>query len=109
MGDPVIAAALLGFVLGIQHATDPDHLVAVATIVTRERLWDRAHEIASAIANKPSIATQGTVRAIWESLDTNRTAGLTQGLKYCLLANPTGQAEVSREQLMAKGKRFTIR
>lgn len=28
---------LLGFVLGLQHATDPDHLVAVATIVTRER------------------------------------------------------------------------
>lgn len=37
MSDPVLAAALLGFVLGVQHATDPDHLVAVATIVTRER------------------------------------------------------------------------
>jgi hypothetical protein len=28
---------VLGFLLGVQHATDPDHLVAVATIVTRER------------------------------------------------------------------------
>jgi high-affinity nickel-transport protein len=37
MNDSVISAALLGFVLGIQHATDPDHLVAVATIVSRER------------------------------------------------------------------------
>jgi len=37
MTDPVVSAALLGFVLGLQHATDPDHLVAVATIVTRER------------------------------------------------------------------------
>ncbi len=35
--DPVVSAVLLGFVLGLQHATDPDHLVAVATIVTRER------------------------------------------------------------------------
>lgn len=35
--EPVLSAALLGFVLGLQHATDPDHLVAVATIVTRER------------------------------------------------------------------------
>lgn len=35
--EPVVSAALLGFVLGLQHATDPDHLVAVATIVTRER------------------------------------------------------------------------
>lgn len=28
---------LLGFVLGLQHATDADHLVAVGTILTRER------------------------------------------------------------------------
>ncbi|MBI1846003.1 MAG: hypothetical protein HYR86_03405, partial [Candidatus Rokubacteria bacterium] len=34
---PVLSALVLGFVLGLQHATDPDHLVAVATIVTRER------------------------------------------------------------------------
>lgn len=36
-GEPLLSAVLLGFVLGMQHATDPDHLVAVATIVTRER------------------------------------------------------------------------
>jgi high-affinity nickel-transport protein len=35
--DPLLSAVVLGFVLGLQHATDPDHLVAVATIVTRER------------------------------------------------------------------------
>jgi high-affinity nickel-transport protein len=35
--DAVVSAVLLGFVLGLQHATDPDHIVAVATIVTRER------------------------------------------------------------------------
>src|SRR4029453_8999298 len=42
-----------GFLLGLQHATDPDHLVAVATILTRERrfadgaligvLWGAGH------------------------------------------------------------------
>jgi high-affinity nickel-transport protein len=31
---PVI---LLGFLLGMRHATDPDHVIAVATIVTRRR------------------------------------------------------------------------
>ena len=31
-----LSAMLLGFLLGLQHATDPDHLVAVATILTRE-------------------------------------------------------------------------
>ena len=34
---PLLSAVLLGFVLGLQHATDADHLVAVGTILTRER------------------------------------------------------------------------
>lgn len=28
---------LIGFLLGVRHATNPDHVVAVATLVTRER------------------------------------------------------------------------
>ena len=32
----------LGFFLGMRHATDPDHVVAVTTIVTRERQLTRA-------------------------------------------------------------------
>jgi ABC-type nickel/cobalt efflux system permease component RcnA len=48
-----LSAIVLGFLLGLQHATDPDHLVAVATILTRERrfangaligvLWGAGH------------------------------------------------------------------
>jgi high-affinity nickel-transport protein len=62
----VFAAALLGFVLGIQHATDPDHLVAVATIVTRERrfadgalmgvLWGLGHALTLGTAGAVIIA-----------------------------------------------------
>src|SRR5579863_4923621 len=33
----VFAVMLLGFFLGMRHATDPDHVVAVTTIVSRER------------------------------------------------------------------------
>jgi high-affinity nickel-transport protein len=32
-----LAIVLLGFFLGMRHATDPDHVVAVTTIVSRER------------------------------------------------------------------------
>ena len=32
----------IGFVLGIRHATDPDHVIAVSTIVTREQKPSRA-------------------------------------------------------------------
>jgi sulfite exporter TauE/SafE len=45
----------LGFFLGMRHATDPDHVIAVATLVTRERtlrsatrlgvLWGLGHTI----------------------------------------------------------------
>jgi ABC-type nickel/cobalt efflux system permease component RcnA len=40
-----LSMALLGFFLGMRHATDPDHVVAVTTIVSRERRVDRAGEI----------------------------------------------------------------
>ena len=32
-----LSVLLFGFVLGMQHATDPDHVVAVTTIVSRQR------------------------------------------------------------------------
>src|SRR5215218_9811835 len=40
MSDPSGGAAsllLLGFLLGVRHATDADHVLAVATIVSRQR------------------------------------------------------------------------
>lgn len=37
-----LSAALLGFLLGLRHATDADHVVAVTTIVARERTLRRA-------------------------------------------------------------------
>src|SRR6202171_3137263 len=46
---------ITGFVLGMRHATDPDHVIAVSTIVSRERsivkaaligiLWGCGHTI----------------------------------------------------------------
>jgi enoyl-CoA hydratase/carnithine racemase len=66
----------------------------VTEIVERRDLWDRAHEIAASIAAKPSAATQGTVRAIWESLDRPYRAAMDQGLIYTRLGNPLGMAEI---------------
>jgi enoyl-CoA hydratase/carnithine racemase len=67
----------------------------VTEIVEREALWDRAHEIAAGIARKPVSATEGTVRAIWESLDRPYRAAMQQGLLYTRLGNPIGSAEVA--------------
>lgn len=64
--DAVTSAVLLGFVLGLQHATDPDHLVAVATIATREQrllgglrvglLWGVGHTATLAVAGTIVVA-----------------------------------------------------
>lgn len=40
-----ISAAFLGFLLGLRHATDADHVVAVTTIVARERSLARAARV----------------------------------------------------------------
>lgn len=69
----------------------------VTEVVERSRLWDRAHEVAAAIARKPTSATQGTVRAIWESLDRPYRAAMEQGLIYTRLGNPLGTAELAEE------------
>jgi len=66
----------------------------VSEVVTPERLWGRADEIARMIAAQPTSATQGTVKAIWESLDKPYRAALEQGLIYTRLGNPIGQAEL---------------
>lgn len=67
----------------------------VTEVVPRAQLWERAHELAVGIARKPSVATQGTVRAIWESLDRPYRAAMQQGLIYTRLGNPLGSAEVA--------------
>lgn len=44
-----VAILVLGFVLGMRHATDPDHVIAVTTIVSKQR----------------GIARAGLIGALW--------------------------------------------
>jgi enoyl-CoA hydratase/carnithine racemase len=69
----------------------------VSEVVSADRLWSRAHEIAATIAAKPPTATQGTVKAIWESLDKPYRAAMEQGLIYTRLGNPLGTAELAAQ------------
>ncbi|MBB2991609.1 enoyl-CoA hydratase/carnithine racemase [Mycolicibacterium iranicum] len=70
----------------------------VTEVVAEDDLWPRAHAIATAIAAKPPTATQGTVKAIWESLDKPYRAAMDQGLIYTRLGNPIGKAELAQRQ-----------
>lgn len=81
----------------------------VTEVVPLDRLWARAHELAAIIAAKPPTATQGSVRAIWESLDMTRNAALDTALKYCLMGNPLGTGQVNRDAIMGAPKKFDLR
>jgi enoyl-CoA hydratase/carnithine racemase len=60
-------------------------------------LWDRAAHLASLIAAKPPAAVQGTVKAIWETLDMDRARAQQVGWNYTTVGNPIGTAQVARE------------
>lgn len=60
----------------------------VSEIVPQAELRARAHDIAAQIAARRPEAIQGTVRAIWEALDMNRTMSLQNGLAYTHIGNP---------------------
>ena len=78
----------------------------VSEVVPRDELWDRADALAALIAAKPAAAIQGTVRAIWESLDSTRSQALRHGLSYTQLGNPIGQGEVDRGSV---GRKWELR
>jgi enoyl-CoA hydratase/carnithine racemase len=59
----------------------------VSEVVEPGKLRVRAREIADSIAARNPIAIQGTVRAIWESLDMTPSMGLRNGLSYTHIGN----------------------
>lgn len=107
LGD-VLRMTLLGNDERISAATAL-RIGLVTEVTTPDALWDRADELARKIAAKPPAATQGSVRAIWESLDQPRTIALQTALKYCQLGNPIGTAQVDRWDIMGKAKQYETR
>jgi len=81
----------------------------VTEVVPKSELWTRAHELAAKIARKPPMAIQGTIRAIWESLDLPREAALDRGLSYTHIGNPIARTQVDRDKILSGKQQFTIR
>ncbi|RSN64354.1 enoyl-CoA hydratase/isomerase family protein [Actinomadura sp. WAC 06369] len=79
----------------------------VSEVVPRAELWARGAELAGKIAAKPPAAVQGTVRAVWESLDATRTEALRSGLLYTHVGNPIGTAQVDRSAVPTRS--WTLR
>jgi enoyl-CoA hydratase/carnithine racemase len=60
----------------------------VSEVVTRDQLWDRADVLAKRLADKPPLAVQGTVKAVWDSLSMSIEAIRSVPLMYTQLINP---------------------
>lgn len=69
----------------------------VSELVPAAELWSHVDGLARRIAAKPPAAVQGTVKAVWETLDLDRDKAQAVGWNYPALGNPVGMAEVSRD------------
>lgn len=65
----------------------------VTEVLDREQLWDRAHVLATRLAEKPPLAVQGTVKAVWDSLSMSIEASRSIPLIYTQLINPLTKTE----------------
>jgi ABC-type nickel/cobalt efflux system permease component RcnA len=96
-----LAIALLGLVLGMRHATDPDHVIAVTTILSREHrlgaatrvgvVWGLGHTLTVllvgaaiivfkiAIPTRLGLAMEFAVAIVLILLGVNAAAGLVRG------------------------------
>jgi enoyl-CoA hydratase/carnithine racemase len=69
----------------------------VSELVPAADLWSHVDGLARKIAAKPPAAVQGTVKAVWETLDLDRDKAQAVGWNYPALGNPAGMAQVSRD------------
>jgi enoyl-CoA hydratase/carnithine racemase len=91
----VMRMALLGSHerMSAQRALD---IGLVTEIVPRPRLLARTQDLARVIAGQPAAAVQGTVKALWQSLDLSRGQALATALMYTQIGNPLGAAGLDR-------------
>jgi enoyl-CoA hydratase/carnithine racemase len=54
----------------------------VTEVTTRDKLWARADELARIVAAYDTVAVQGTLKAIWESLELGRKSALDRAALY---------------------------
>jgi enoyl-CoA hydratase/carnithine racemase len=69
----------------------------VSEVVPRSALWETAASLAAEIAARRPEAIQGTVRAIWESIDEPWVVSQRHGLAYTQLGN-AGRENTPRDE-----------
>jgi E-phenylitaconyl-CoA hydratase len=100
LGD-VLRWALMGTEERITAATAL-RLGLVSEVVAFEDLRARAADIAAQIADRNPIAIQGTIRAIWESLDMPAHMAKQNGMAYTHIGNKPSAARASEPRVNRK-------
>ena len=96
--DPGLLPTLgLGFLFGLQHATDPDHVVAVATIVSRTRRFDAGALIGAfwGVGHTATIVTVGMAIILF-NLTVTRSVGLSLELVVAVMLLGLGVFRIIR-------------
>ena len=104
-----LSAALFGFLLGLKHATDADHVVAVTTIVARERSFARAARIGAlwGLGHSLTVLVIGGVLIVFRiSLPARVGLGLEFGVALMLIV--LGFASLRREGTVASDGPATV-
>jgi high-affinity nickel-transport protein len=110
-----LAIIALGFFLGMRHATDPDHVIAVSTIVTRERSLKQASLIGAlwGLGHTLTIVSVGAAIILFSVVIPPRiglTMELSVGLMLVLLGlmNLSGFTRWMTESLTPAGGRSAL-
>ncbi|HUO65200.1 MAG TPA: sulfite exporter TauE/SafE family protein [Terriglobales bacterium] len=87
----------LGFLFGLQHATDPDHVVAVATIVSRTRRFDAGALIGAfwGVGHTATIVTVGMAIIVF-NLTVTPSLGLSLELVVAVMLLVLGVFRIVR-------------
>jgi len=87
----------LGFLFGLQHATDPDHVVAVATIVSRTRRFDAGALIGAfwGVGHTATIVTVGMAIIVF-NLAVTPSVGLSLELVVAVMLLVLGVFRIVR-------------
>jgi high-affinity nickel permease len=93
----VLPALSLGFLFGLQHATDPDHVVAVATIVSRTRRFDAGALVGAfwGLGHTATMATVGMAIIVF-NVTVTPAIGLSMELAVALMLMVLGIVGVVR-------------
>jgi enoyl-CoA hydratase/carnithine racemase len=67
----------------------------VTEIVPKQALRERAHQLAKRLAAKPPVAVQGTVKALWQSMEMSASGARVIPMLYPQVGNPLARTEFS--------------